>query len=377
MAHCMKLTRAGCGHMFKHYERSKDEKGEYVKFGNQDIDTDRTHLNYNLAPDRGMSQGDFVKKRCEEVQCLKRKDINVMCSWVVTLPKEVTGKEDTEYFMQKTYEFLEDRYGKENVVSAYVHLDETQPHIHFAFVPVVTDKKKGIEKVSAKECISKNELSRFHQDLQNHFDRSYLPCNILNQATIEGNKSIEELKRGTAIIEAEKARNEALKAVSERDNVISELQKVNEQLKEQLDKLEEIKTLRGSVVDKVVEKKGLFGLGKVKNVVMPLETYQACLSAQQRADGADMQLQWAVRELNTVKASVGHQNVQRLMEQVKSLQADRKTLSDENRALSKAFKSVEKFFQTHPDIKQQYIQDNTINKASTRSQGRSIPSMER
>lgn len=38
---------------------------------------------------------------------------------------------------------MANRYGKENVVSAYVHLDETAPHIHFSFIPITKDKKKG------------------------------------------------------------------------------------------------------------------------------------------------------------------------------------------------------------------------------------------
>ena len=56
MANAQKYTRAACGHLAAHYERRKDEKGEYVKFGNQDIDPQKTHLNYNLAPRRGLEQ---------------------------------------------------------------------------------------------------------------------------------------------------------------------------------------------------------------------------------------------------------------------------------------------------------------------------------
>ena len=40
---------------------------------------------------------------------------------------------------------------KENVISAYVHFDEVTPHMHYAFVPVVEDKKKGGYKLSAKK----------------------------------------------------------------------------------------------------------------------------------------------------------------------------------------------------------------------------------
>lgn len=214
MAHCMKLSKAACGHMFKHYERAKDEFGQYVKFGNTEIDPARTPNNYNLAPDRGISQGEFVRQRCNEVRCLNRKDVNVMCSWVVTMPKDLEP-EKTKDFMQATYDFLENRYGKENVVSAYVHLDEVTPHIHFAFVPVTYDAKKDLYKVAACEVINRTELRVFHGELQDHLEQA-LGCdvNILTGITQEqgGNKSVSELKKlskQAELLENEKNRLEA------------------------------------------------------------------------------------------------------------------------------------------------------------------------
>ena len=199
MANVIKATRAALGHLFKHYERGLDSKGEPVKFGNQNIDSSRSHLNYNLAPMRNISQGEFVKQRCSEVYCLKRKDVNVMCSWVVTMPKDLPEHLEQDFF-KATYKFLADRYGGEqNVVSAYVHKDEVTPHLHFAFVPVTFDKKKDRYKVSAKEVINKTELQRFHKELQEYLEGALgCPVNVLNEATLEGNKSIAELKRGTA-----------------------------------------------------------------------------------------------------------------------------------------------------------------------------------
>lgn len=201
MAHVMKINKGAVGHLSKHYERMQDDNGEYIKFGNQDIDTGRTVLNYNLAPMRE-SQGTFIKNRCNEVYCLNRKDVNVACSWIVTLPKdflELNKTANERDFFKGTYTFLENRYGKENIVSAYVHMDETQPHMHFCFVPVVLDKKKGRYKVSAKECINRHDLQTFHEDLQQYLlINENLLCNILNGSTREGNKSIEELKRGSA-----------------------------------------------------------------------------------------------------------------------------------------------------------------------------------
>ena len=208
MAHYKKFNRAACGHMFKHYERAKDEGGEYIKFGNQDIDTNRTQQNYNLAPMHVNGQGGFVKERCGEVKMQNRKDVNVMCSWVVTAPKEIQA-EETELFFRETYNFLSDRYGRENVVSAYVHMDESTPHMHFAFVPVVEDKKKNVLKVSAKEAVTRKDLEMFHQHFSRYMEKVFgRDVGVLNEATKDGNRSVEELKIGTAKKEYEELKQQ-------------------------------------------------------------------------------------------------------------------------------------------------------------------------
>ena len=154
MANAQKYTRAACGHLAAHYERRKDEKGEYVKFGNQDIDPQKTHLNYNLAPRRGVEQIDFIRQRTTEARTLKRDDVNVMCSWVVTLPeyrhhnqnlheKKSPDKEQVERLFFERISLPLRPLREQNVISAYVHKDEKTPHMHFAFVPVTEDKKRG------------------------------------------------------------------------------------------------------------------------------------------------------------------------------------------------------------------------------------------
>lgn len=237
MAHVMKMTKAACGHMFKHYERAKDENGEYVKFGNQNIDPERTQLNYNLGPDREFSQGEFVRKRCSEIYCMNRKDVNVLCSWVVTLPKTVPESE-CEQFFQATYDFLEKRYGQENVVSAYVHMDEVTPHMHFAFVPVFYDRKKNRYKVSAFEVISRKELRVFHVELEKYLE-SVLghEVGILNEATKEGNKSIAELKRQSATERLHEASLEASRIVSKAQKDILPIEERKAALESELEGL--------------------------------------------------------------------------------------------------------------------------------------------
>lgn len=202
MANFTHYTRGSCVSITQHNERKKNDKGEYLKYKNESIDTSRTHLNYNLAPQREQTQLEFIRERTESLKCLKRKDVNVMASWLITAPKTLPEEHQREFF-ERSYQFLEQKYGKENVISAYVHMDETTPHMHFCFVPVVFDRKKQREKVSCKECVTKYDLQKFHPDLQQNLDEwreqnGYeFECDIMNGATANGNLTIEQLKART------------------------------------------------------------------------------------------------------------------------------------------------------------------------------------
>ncbi len=192
MAHCEKFGKSAMGKMFCHYARLNGERN-----GNQEIDHSKSCLNYNLAVHQEMAQLDFLNQRLGEIHVHNRKDVNVFCDWVVTAPKDLPDT-DLDLFFKSTYGFLEGRYGKENVISAYVHMDETTPHLHFAFVPVVRDKKRDRFKLSAKEKISRIELKQFHPALSSHLEAVFgRDVGILNEATKDGNKSIAQLKAQT------------------------------------------------------------------------------------------------------------------------------------------------------------------------------------
>lgn len=242
MANYAKYTKGAMGHLTKHYERAIDDEGNYIKFGNQDIDASKTYLNYNLAPEH--DQLDFIHKRLEEVYCINRKDVNVMCSWVITAPQDLDPKQE-KLFFQQSYNFLKEKYGEKNVISAFVHKDEKTPHMHFSFIPVVPDAKhKQGEKVSAKECVTRVDLQQFHVQLQNHLYKNNIICSIINGATLEGNKSIIELKRGTARQTLQKVRVATKKGKEELTN----LQKQKSTLQKEIDALKNLKRIQGNVL---------------------------------------------------------------------------------------------------------------------------------
>ena len=199
MAHLEKYTAAATGHMLAHYDRTHSSS-------TSNIDESRTALNYNLAEkDQPIPALDFLHKRMSEIKVLKRANINVMCDWVITAPESLTPKE-LPLFFSECYKFLTERYGKENVITAPVHMDETSPHLHYNFVPVVKDKKKGIPKLSAKECITRKDLNTFHQDLTKHMTTVFgRDIGILNGATVGGNKTIKQLKQTSENLKAFKA----------------------------------------------------------------------------------------------------------------------------------------------------------------------------
>lgn len=201
--HIEKYTRTASGHMLKHYERAKDKTDKYAKFGNENIDLNRTHLNYNLAPAK--SQQDFLDKylKRKDIQCLKRENVNVMCDVLITVPKELPETEHKRFF-KTAYDELCKRYGKyDNVVSSYVHLDETTPHMHFCFIPVVEatkrDKKTNEQikylKVSAKECVDRNDLRTLHPDMTKRMIKEFgYDIGIENGTTKGNNQTVEQLK---------------------------------------------------------------------------------------------------------------------------------------------------------------------------------------
>ena len=178
MAHVAKFNQSALGHMNNHYERTSDDG---VRRGNTNIDSTRTHMNYNLAADMQPKSGtDFIAERLENVRVQNRADVIKMADWVVTQPKTLPPERSREFF-QHTFQFLSDRYGRNNVVSAHVHMDETTPHLHFAFVPVTKNTGKSAgkypEKLCARQVLTRHDLQTFHTDLQRYLQKK-MQCHV-------------------------------------------------------------------------------------------------------------------------------------------------------------------------------------------------------
>lgn len=185
MANLQKYNKSQLGHMLKHYSRARGENGEYIKFGNQNINPNLTPKNTNLRERKdGLSDYAFIQKKAADLKALKRADVNLMCTWVITVPVPILEALERKYgadterkdavvnsFLQNCTNFVAARYGHKNIIGSFAHLDETTPHTHIPFVPVILDTKKKKYKISAKECVNRLDLQTFHQDLDKYIKR--------------------------------------------------------------------------------------------------------------------------------------------------------------------------------------------------------------
>ena len=144
-------------------ERENERDENYKSARNPQIDKSKTYLNYHTMP-YAKKYLSFIDERIKQLS-LRRKikdDAVLITSFILGSDKEffdrITAEQQTRFFDDCT-DFFSDRYGKENVVSAVVHLDESTPHLHFNLMPVTGGR------LCAKELFDRKAL----RDLQTDF----------------------------------------------------------------------------------------------------------------------------------------------------------------------------------------------------------------
>lgn len=144
-------------------ERENERDENYKSTKNPQIDKSRTHLNYHTLPYEKKYLS-FIDERIKKL-APKRKikdDAVLITSFILGSDKEFfdgISPEAQKRFFDDCTEFFAERYGKENVVSAVAHLDESTPHLHFNLLPVTGGR------LCAKELFDRAAL----RELQTNF----------------------------------------------------------------------------------------------------------------------------------------------------------------------------------------------------------------
>lgn len=71
-------------------------------------------------------------------------------------------------FFEQSYNFFAERYGKENILSAVVHLDEATPHMHLYLMPITPDGR-----LCCKDLFTRQELLDLHTGYHQEVGSAY------------------------------------------------------------------------------------------------------------------------------------------------------------------------------------------------------------
>ena len=340
---CTKTSKTGYGGIagyIRHIDRSTDKRnGVEVGHSNPDINPDYTLLNESYyKDDNGIWQEtqnsgdmltainkriDYAKANGARIYTGGKNDTVLVRPLVVQLDNEsIAGHEDT--WMYDVIEILGQQFGEENLRGLSIHRDETNVHMHIAFVPCYESEKNGKKKcVISQTKFFKNpkQLAGIHKTIRKSLiDKGY-------EIEID-NKPIDEMLAGytdrNGVFHQQGLTPDMLKALSEKEIKL---------------KIGEIEmNIRKSEMDKL-EMAVADVMAKAKAGQQELEKGQEILSAKQTAlDNERATVQAQTQALIAEKVSV-----EKMKEEICSIaEICNQILSDEKNLNAKFLEFLER-----------------------------------
>ncbi len=195
--------------LYKHNERKN------TNYSNKDINKNSSIKNYSIKT-CNTTYSKAIKNLIDEnnLQCRITSYTNVACEFIITSDKEffnTIGEEETKRYFQTAFDFVANYkgLGEKYILSAKVHNDESTPHLHLVFVPVVRKKDKNENTVNKIACSEYWKGKDSYKQLQDNFYK-YITDRGFN------------LERGKAK-EIEHLSTEKLKQVTDYDNIKYEI----------------------------------------------------------------------------------------------------------------------------------------------------------
>ena len=200
-----KYTKDEMIQLAPHNERFKK------KYSNKNIDLSKTSQNYHLKLPKEntyLKEYNRLIKENNLFQGQLHKNSIYVCEVILTSDNTFfngIGKKETKRYFKECFKFMIEYngIGKENILTAVVHLDEETPHMHLVYMPVVNAKdKKGntIRKISASEFWKGKDS---YKKLQNQFykyitEKGFdLERGLYVEETNRKNLSVKEFKKVT------------------------------------------------------------------------------------------------------------------------------------------------------------------------------------
>ena len=158
--------------LYKHNERKN------TNYSNKDINKNNSIKNYSIKQ-CNTTYANAIKILQQENNLQGRiiKTTNVACEFIITSDRdffEMIGEEETKRYFQTAYNFVASykNLGEKYILSAKVHMDESTPHLHLVFVPVVHTKDKDGKIIDKIACSEYWKGKDSYRQLQDNFYKS-------------------------------------------------------------------------------------------------------------------------------------------------------------------------------------------------------------
>lgn len=172
---------------FRHNERRN------TNYSNKDIDKSKSYQNYSIkaCPVPYSKKINQIRNDYRLKGQIKSTS-NLACEYVITSNKEFfneIGEAETRRYFETAYKFIANykNLGEQFIISAKVHMDETTPHMHAVFLPVVQTKDNYGNLINKLSCSDFWKGKNSYKNLQDNF-HSYM---IRSGFNLERGKSHE------------------------------------------------------------------------------------------------------------------------------------------------------------------------------------------
>lgn len=152
-------------------ERHNERKKEAYK-SNPDIDMERSKDNYHLVTPPRYTYKKEINRMVAQAGCKVRKDSVMLVETLITASPEFMNSlppEEQKAYFTMALNFISERVGKENIISAVVHMDEKTPHMHLSFCPITPDKKLSAKAYLGNQKTLSEWQTAYHEQMSSRW----------------------------------------------------------------------------------------------------------------------------------------------------------------------------------------------------------------
>lgn len=134
---------------------------------------ERSKDNYHLAAPPRYTYKKEINRMVAQAGCKVRRDSVMMVETLITASPEfmdsLPPEEQKEYFTM-ALDFISGRVGRQNILSAVVHMDEKTPHMHLCFCPITPDGKLSAKAFLGNQKTLSEWQTAYHERMSSRWN---------------------------------------------------------------------------------------------------------------------------------------------------------------------------------------------------------------